>query len=260
MRRAMGSRRVRLHRAPDLPGFAMTLAQPHLGDHLRRLTRSRRSRSAPSSRSTTPSSRDNLDSGELNPGVVAWAMDEQRILVGDTDQTRRNDRLTDVENRAQWIVRGIREESVDLVSVATAASCGEHLPSMRGSACSSPTRRRCMACRATPPTHPWSGRMQTRRACTSASLGGGCTTSRSWSRGRTLPPASFPPSRCSAARRTDDSGCCTSGSGGDAARGTGEGLGGDGNRTGCWGVGCWARDGDVEALDALVGRRFMRAG
>ena len=58
-----------------------------------------------------------VDHGELDPGVVAWGMGEQRILVGDTVQTRRNDRLTGVENRAQWIVRGIREEFVDLVSV-----------------------------------------------------------------------------------------------------------------------------------------------
>lgn len=58
-----------------------------------------------------------VDRGELDPGVVAWGMGEQRILVGDTVQTRRNDRLTGVENRAQWIVRGIRQEFVDLVSV-----------------------------------------------------------------------------------------------------------------------------------------------
>lgn len=58
-----------------------------------------------------------VDHGELDPGAVAWGMGEQRILVGDTVQTRRNDRLTGVENRAQWIVRGIREEFVDLVSV-----------------------------------------------------------------------------------------------------------------------------------------------
>lgn len=45
-------------------------------------------------------------------------MGEQRILVGDTVQTRRNDRLTGVENRAQWIVRGIRDDHVSLVSVS----------------------------------------------------------------------------------------------------------------------------------------------
>ena len=58
-----------------------------------------------------------VDQGELDAGVAAWGMGEQRILVGDTVQTRRNDRLTGVENRAQWIVRGIRQSSVDLVSV-----------------------------------------------------------------------------------------------------------------------------------------------
>ncbi|AZS37552.1 ATP-dependent RecD-like DNA helicase [Microbacterium lemovicicum] len=58
-----------------------------------------------------------VDHGELNPGVLAWGMGEQRILVGDTVQTRRNDRLTGVENRAQWIVRAIRDDFVHLVSV-----------------------------------------------------------------------------------------------------------------------------------------------
>jgi hypothetical protein len=58
-----------------------------------------------------------VDHGELHAGSVAWGMGEQRILIGDTVQTRRNDRLTGVENRAQWIVRGIRGEFVDLVSV-----------------------------------------------------------------------------------------------------------------------------------------------
>jgi len=58
-----------------------------------------------------------VDHGELDPAVVAWGMGEQRILVGDTVQTRRNDRTAGVENRAQWIVCGIRGEFVDLVSV-----------------------------------------------------------------------------------------------------------------------------------------------
>ena len=59
-----------------------------------------------------------VDQGELDARVVAWGMGQQRILVGDTVQTRRNDRLTGVENRAQWIVRGVRDEYVSLVSVA----------------------------------------------------------------------------------------------------------------------------------------------
>ena len=58
-----------------------------------------------------------VDGGELDARVVAWGMGEQRILVGDSVQTRRNDRVTGIENRAQWIVRGIREGVVDFVSV-----------------------------------------------------------------------------------------------------------------------------------------------
>ncbi|WP_404438245.1 AAA family ATPase [Microbacterium aerolatum] len=58
-----------------------------------------------------------LEQGELDAGVVVWGMGEQRILVGDTVQTRRNDRRTGVENRAQWIVRGIHDEHLSLVSM-----------------------------------------------------------------------------------------------------------------------------------------------
>jgi hypothetical protein len=59
-----------------------------------------------------------VDQGELDVRVAAWGIGQQRILVGDTVQTRRNDRLTGVENRAQWTVRGIRDEYVSLVSVS----------------------------------------------------------------------------------------------------------------------------------------------
>lgn len=59
-----------------------------------------------------------VDQGELDVRVAAWGIGQQRILVGDTVQTRRNDRLTGVENRAQWIVRGIRDEYLSLVSVS----------------------------------------------------------------------------------------------------------------------------------------------
>lgn len=58
-----------------------------------------------------------VDAGELDPRIVAWGMGEQRILVGDTVQTRRNDARIGVENRAQWVVRAIREEGVDLAAV-----------------------------------------------------------------------------------------------------------------------------------------------
>lgn len=59
-----------------------------------------------------------VDQGELDVCIAAWGMAEQRILVGDTVQTRRNDRLTGVENRALWVVRGIHDEHLSLVSVS----------------------------------------------------------------------------------------------------------------------------------------------
>lgn len=58
-----------------------------------------------------------VDQGEINARVMAWGMGEQQILVGDTVQTRRNDRFTGVENRATWIVRGIHDEFVALASI-----------------------------------------------------------------------------------------------------------------------------------------------
>lgn len=45
-------------------------------------------------------------------------MGEQRILVGDTVQTRRNDPRTGVENCAQWVVRGISGDGITLVSTS----------------------------------------------------------------------------------------------------------------------------------------------
>ncbi|KAA9105516.1 AAA family ATPase [Microbacterium rhizomatis] len=68
-----------------------------------------------------------VDQGDLDAHIMAWGMGEQRILIGDTVQTRRNDRLTGVENRAQWVVRGIHDEFISLVS---ASDSGElrHVP------------------------------------------------------------------------------------------------------------------------------------
>ncbi|MDF2507562.1 MAG: recD2 4, partial [Microbacterium sp.] len=59
-----------------------------------------------------------VDQGEMDVRAAAWGIGQQRILIGDTVQTRRNDRLTGVENRAQWIVRGIRDEYLSLVSAS----------------------------------------------------------------------------------------------------------------------------------------------
>jgi exodeoxyribonuclease V alpha subunit len=56
-----------------------------------------------------------VDRGELDPRTVAMGMGEQRLLVGDMVQTRRNDRRTGVENRAQWIVTGIEPDAIYLV-------------------------------------------------------------------------------------------------------------------------------------------------
>ncbi|KAA9148659.1 AAA family ATPase [Microbacterium lushaniae] len=63
-----------------------------------------------------------IDAGELDATVLALGMGEQRILVGDTVQTRRNDPRTGVENRAQWVVRGIRD---DVITLASASVSGE---------------------------------------------------------------------------------------------------------------------------------------
>ncbi|WP_019178981.1 AAA family ATPase [Microbacterium yannicii] len=57
-----------------------------------------------------------VEARELDPTVLAWGRDEQRLLVGDTVQTRRNDPRTGVENRAQWIVNRIDAGTIDLVS------------------------------------------------------------------------------------------------------------------------------------------------
>jgi ATP-dependent exoDNAse (exonuclease V) alpha subunit len=58
-----------------------------------------------------------IDANELDATRLALGKAEQRILVGDTVQTRRNDRVSGVENRATWIVRAIHKDSIDLVSV-----------------------------------------------------------------------------------------------------------------------------------------------
>ena len=61
--------------------------------------------------------------GELDPRTVTWGRGEQRLLEGDTVQTRRNDRVTGVENRATWIIHRIHPDRIDLISPTDA---GEH--------------------------------------------------------------------------------------------------------------------------------------
>lgn len=55
-----------------------------------------------------------LERGELTLRRIAVGMDEQRILVGDIVQTRRNDSTFDVENRAVWAVADIDAGTVTL--------------------------------------------------------------------------------------------------------------------------------------------------
>lgn len=59
-----------------------------------------------------------LDRGELDGTRMAIGMGEQRILIGDTVQTRRNDVRTGVENRALWAVSSIRDHTITLVSAS----------------------------------------------------------------------------------------------------------------------------------------------
>ncbi|MFS0735290.1 AAA family ATPase [Microbacterium sp. 1P10UB] len=61
--------------------------------------------------------------GELDPRTLAWGRGEQRLMEGDTVQTRRNDRASGVENRATWIIHRIHPDRIDLISPTDA---GEH--------------------------------------------------------------------------------------------------------------------------------------
>lgn len=62
-----------------------------------------------------------IESGDLDPTHVALGQADQRILVGDVVQTRRNDTATSVENRALWVVSSIDEQTVTLASLASSA-------------------------------------------------------------------------------------------------------------------------------------------
>jgi hypothetical protein len=57
-----------------------------------------------------------IATGDLDPARCALGADEQRILVGDIVQTRRNDRAAGVENRATWIIRSLHPDAVILES------------------------------------------------------------------------------------------------------------------------------------------------
>jgi hypothetical protein len=61
-----------------------------------------------------------IGAGELNPARWVLGAEDQRILVGDIVQTRRNDRAAGVENRALWRVADATRKSVQLVSLSDA--------------------------------------------------------------------------------------------------------------------------------------------
>lgn len=61
--------------------------------------------------------------GQLGAATAAWGRGEQRLLEGDTVQTRRNDRVMGVENRATWVIHRIHADRIDLISPVDA---GEH--------------------------------------------------------------------------------------------------------------------------------------
>lgn len=70
-----------------------------------------------------------VDEGKLAIDRVAVGQSEQRILVGDIVQTRRNDRESDVENRALWTVGAIREDgAVQLVSLGDSGDARDVTP------------------------------------------------------------------------------------------------------------------------------------
>lgn len=62
-----------------------------------------------------------VDRGDLDLRAIAVGVGEQRILIGDIVQTRRNDAAVGVENRAVWIVRDITDDGLELVSVTDSA-------------------------------------------------------------------------------------------------------------------------------------------
>jgi hypothetical protein len=66
-----------------------------------------------------------IENGELDPGHIALGQSDQRILVGDVVQTRRNDSATSVENRAMWVVAAIEDQSVTLASLTSSADTTE---------------------------------------------------------------------------------------------------------------------------------------
>jgi hypothetical protein len=58
-----------------------------------------------------------VELGQLHPGRLAVGQGEQRLLEGDIVQTRLNDRVAGVENRALWTIRRLGTSDVELVAL-----------------------------------------------------------------------------------------------------------------------------------------------
>lgn len=58
-----------------------------------------------------------VEMGQLRSHRLAIGQGEQRLLEGDVVQTRLNDRIADVENRALWTIRRIDSSSLELVAL-----------------------------------------------------------------------------------------------------------------------------------------------
>ncbi|MEV8266851.1 AAA family ATPase [Microbacterium sp. NPDC076911] len=59
-----------------------------------------------------------IDAGELVMDAVALGRDGQRLFVGDVIQTRRNDSVAAVQNRASWIITGIDGDRLAVANLA----------------------------------------------------------------------------------------------------------------------------------------------
>ncbi|MGX5771756.1 AAA family ATPase [Microbacterium trichothecenolyticum] len=62
-----------------------------------------------------------VELGQLRPERLAVGQGEQRLLEGDVVQTRLNDRVADVENRALWTIHRITGTEIELVALSDSA-------------------------------------------------------------------------------------------------------------------------------------------
>lgn len=69
-----------------------------------------------------------VKTGVLSETTVAVGQDEQRLLVGDIVQTRRNNAAADVENRALWRIAAVSDEGIQLVSLTDSTDRREVTP------------------------------------------------------------------------------------------------------------------------------------